>query len=102
MAVRGCGHFPSRASPHTILPLTPTITLLKKTDSWVGCKAVSDRRLRCFARAIDWEKLELGDAGGGTRLFVATTKQGASADGPPPTTIITPTSLAAFVLLDPL
>lgn len=67
------------------------------SGAWVNRKAVSDRRLRCFARDIDWATLALGGPGG-ARLFVATAKNGAS-NSPAP---ITPASLDAFVLLDPL
>jgi len=76
---------------------SPSIHTLSLTGAWIGRKAVSDRRLRCFARDIDWESLALGGAGG-ARLFVATAKNG-PANSPAP---ITPASLDAFVLLDPL
>jgi hypothetical protein len=64
--------------------------------------------MRCFARHIDWDTLQLGETGGHARLFVATAKAAAGGGPPPPphapapATPITPASLDAFVLCDPL
>jgi hypothetical protein len=88
-------HTPTHAHPPT-----PTHTHTH-SDSWTGRKAVSDRRLRCFARALEWESVQLGAAGGHARLFVATAKQ-AGGGGDTTPTPITPSTLDAFVLCDPL
>ncbi len=101
-AGRGGRAFLSPSWPHSIPNLPhphPLFSSPPPSGAWVGRKAVSDRRLRCFARAIEWEALELGGAGG-ARLFCATAK--AEGDGPGRPAPITPASLDAFVLLDPL
>ena len=89
----------------TTLPPAARAEFAAVTLAWRGTKLVADRPLRVFCRTIDWARFELGDAKGG-RVFAAVSKKEKTTGDtpPPPGTVVdvTPSTLQAYVVLDPL